>query len=97
MFIFGFTEEGCDIFCVSCRVAIVLVTDTSFITGNILPDGDVAPGLVAAQKDLERNMAADNLKRGLEKRSDKGDLVDRMGPSTSYTCIYRITNEPLLT
>ena len=43
---------------------------------NILLDTNAAPGLQAAQHDLERQRATDNLRKGLEKRPDREELVE---------------------
>jgi hypothetical protein len=45
--------------------------------GNILPESNAAPALLAHQKELERSRAADALKKGLGKRPEKEDLVER--------------------
>lgn len=44
---------------------------------GILMDTSAAPGLQAAQRDLEMQQASDRLRRGLEGRSARGDLEER--------------------
>jgi hypothetical protein len=44
---------------------------------GILFDTNAAPAIQQAQHELERQRAADALKKGLEKRADKEDLVER--------------------
>ena len=44
---------------------------------NILLDTNTAPALQARQLELERQRATDNLKKGLEKRPERGELVER--------------------
>jgi hypothetical protein len=44
---------------------------------HILLDTTAAPALQAKQLELERQRATDNLKKGLEKRPERGELVER--------------------
>ena len=44
---------------------------------HILLDTNTAPALQARQLELERQRATDNLKKGLEKRPERGELVGR--------------------
>jgi len=44
---------------------------------HILLDTNTAPSLQARQLELERQRATDNLKKGLEKRPERGELVER--------------------
>jgi len=44
---------------------------------HILLDTNAAPALQAKQLELERQRATDNLKKGLGKRPERGELVDR--------------------
>lgn len=44
---------------------------------HILLDTTAAPALQARQAELERQRITDNLKKGLQKRPEKGELVDR--------------------
>ena len=44
---------------------------------HILLDTNTAPALQARQQELERQRATDNLKKGLEKRPERGELVER--------------------
>lgn len=44
---------------------------------HILLDSNAAPGLQAAQAELERAQVADALRKGLEKRPEKEELVER--------------------
>lgn len=44
---------------------------------HILLDTNAAPALQAKQLELERQRATDNLKKGLEKRPERGELVGR--------------------
>ena len=44
---------------------------------NILKDPKIAPGLQQVQQELEKNQATDNLRKGLEKRLAREDLVER--------------------
>ena len=44
---------------------------------HILLDTNTAPALQARQLELERQRATDNLKKGLEKRPERGELVER--------------------
>ena len=44
---------------------------------HILLDTNTAPALQARQLELERQRATDNLKKGLEKRPGRGELVER--------------------
>jgi len=45
---------------------------------GILFPGNAAPAIQQAQHELERQRAADALKKGLEKRPEKEDLIERM-------------------
>lgn len=44
---------------------------------NILLDTSAAPSLQSIQKELERQRASDSLRKGLENRSERSELVDR--------------------
>ena len=44
---------------------------------HILLDTNAAPALQAKQLELERQRATDNLKKGLGKRPERGELVER--------------------
>lgn len=44
---------------------------------HILLDTNTAPALQARQLELERQRATDNLKKGLGKRPERGELVER--------------------
>jgi hypothetical protein len=44
---------------------------------HILLDTNAAPALQGAQVELERQLATDSLKKGLEKRLDRETLVER--------------------
>jgi hypothetical protein len=44
---------------------------------HILLDTNTAPALQARQLELERQRATDNLKKGLEKRPERGELIER--------------------
>ena len=53
---------------------------------HILLDTNAAPGLQAAQHDLEKQQVTDSLRKGLEKRSDREDLVQRTSSLTYQGC-----------
>jgi hypothetical protein len=44
---------------------------------HILLDTNAAPALQAKQLELERQRATDNLKKGLGRRPERGELIDR--------------------
>lgn len=48
------------------------------VNRGIMFDPKTAPAIQQAQHELERQRAADALKRGLEKRSEKEELIERM-------------------
>ncbi|KAL8979094.1 MAG: hypothetical protein Q9205_005489 [Flavoplaca limonia] len=45
---------------------------------HILLDTNAAPALQSAAQDLERQRATDSLKKGLEKRPERDELIERM-------------------
>jgi hypothetical protein len=47
---------------------------------HILLDTNVAPALQSARQELDRQRATDSLKKNLEKRPDKDELVERLFP-----------------
>ena len=55
---------------------------------HILLDTNTAPALQARQLELERQRATDNLKKGLEKRPERGELVERK--CCCFSCCFQL-------
>ncbi|KAJ5389035.1 uncharacterized protein N7496_000103 [Penicillium cataractarum] len=70
---------------------------------HILLNTNVAPSLQSAQQELDRQRATDSLKKNLEKRPERDELVERISPrsfcclsdSTVYTCVTHAVFMPL--